>query len=655
MILTPMPPPSQSEPPRPTDSQGTVREALVAAAAWGTVTLAVLLAVRFQRDGFNGFDAYFHVAAARYVWEHGPSTTSLPWTRISLFAEAWGDKEFLFHQFLIPFCIGENPIRGGNVALCVLNALQAATLAFLGVRWTGRAGALLPLLAFGVNRFVFNRFDLLRPHELSVIVLLWSTYAIGRRRYGWLALLAAMYALSYTAWHALFFLCAGAFCLLWFFRREREPWLIVAPAIGLTAGVLLHPAFPASLRVWYYQNIDYYLSSSAVNVGREIFPLSSAVLLGSSAAGIFLFACAALTSRPWHGARPGGRQELVLGGFAGVFSAMFLLSYRFVEYAAPFLACYAFVAFARLFENPTHDERDRRRRAGLFALLLVLAAAFNFLLFRTVAGASYRPQTQFADAAARTAFDAALPDGAHVAAPWDATSRYVFADPAARYLNVLDPVFMKAVDPTLPEQMDALFAGTLPDPADMVRNRLDSEFIAFPRKGHQVLGERLQRDPRFAAVFNGKHHVVFRVAEAKGFVVAWHAAIGGRVDTVNPPPAVAPPADDAFAALPTPHTRWRTFVGPAAPVPSEDTAWWARRDIGVSTAEIRWIDFSAAGTSYVYLDRRLVAVLPADPAATMTFLRFPLSLDPARTNRIEVATLPGRNGHGFVWRERLGP
>jgi hypothetical protein len=44
------------------------------------------------------------------------------------------------------------------------------------------------------------------------------------------------------------------------------------------------------------------------------------------------------------------------------------------------------------------------------------------------------------------AFGRALPAGAKVAAPWVSAEDYMFFAPQGRYLNVLDPIFMRTVD-----------------------------------------------------------------------------------------------------------------------------------------------------------------------------------------------------------------
>jgi hypothetical protein len=232
------------------------------------------------------------------------------------------------------------------------------------------------------NAGVWLRYDLLRPHLASMILLLLAAFAISRSSKMGLALVSFLYPLCYTAWQTLWILCVFVAGLLWLFRREKSWFLIIIPPLGLAAGILAHPTFPANLHVWYYQNIVYFLVKDTVSVGVEIYPLTTAQFLFSSGPALLVLLAAFLTTRPWSGAGPVSRNEIICAGFAIPFSILALLSYRFIEYAAPFLACYLFFVINRLCLNPSSAPALRRRRDCFLVSLLVYAAAFNLLIVR---------------------------------------------------------------------------------------------------------------------------------------------------------------------------------------------------------------------------------------------------------------------------------
>ena len=459
-----------------------VRHALAAAGLWFLLALLLLLALRHNETLLSGSDPYYHLRFAAEVREHGIGTHELPWLRFSVFRDHWGDKEFLFRLFLLPFVGGEDPIQGGLLALSVLNALQAALIAFIGVRWFGKAGALLPILLLGTNTALLPRLNLLRPHNLSLLLLLLATYFIERRAYRRLGLTAAAYTLAYTAAHTLPLLCAGLFFLIALFRKEKEWGLLVYPPLGFLFGFLLHPAFPHNLLIWKITNINFYQDNEAANLGTEIFPLTSAQFLLFSSMSLFLFFAAMLVTRPWHGAPRVERRELILGGLALVFAGLAILGYRFIEYGAPFGMLYAFALFQRLDANPEHPPRHRRIRAVLMPALLGYAVVVNLMIGSLMD--VFETKTRFfKDQNDARAFAEALPHQARVAARWDTTAQYCFAAPHALFLSVVDPVYMHALDPAIYRMATDLFAGLCLDPVEIARGPLASDYIAHIARG----------------------------------------------------------------------------------------------------------------------------------------------------------------------------
>src|SRR5688572_5784877 len=146
--------------------------ALVAALTWAIGATLLLLALRTSHWWLSGDDAWFHIRIAAELRAQGVLYFDhLEWARLSVFGEGWGDKEFLFHVFLIPFA-GGDLLFGAKLALSVLNGITAGLLAWIGVRHAGRAGWLVPLLAVAMTTAFAVRIDQLRPHHLSLILLL---------------------------------------------------------------------------------------------------------------------------------------------------------------------------------------------------------------------------------------------------------------------------------------------------------------------------------------------------------------------------------------------------------------------------------------------------------------------------------------------------
>jgi hypothetical protein len=96
-----------------------------------------------------------------------------------------------------------------------------------------------------------------------------------------------------------------------------------------------------------------------------------------------------------------------------------------------------------------------------------------------------------------------IPEGAKVAAPWDAAEVYVWAAPQARYLNLLDPVFMVVAHPRTYAIQRNIWNGSEPDVPLAVKTYLNSDYIAFPYRKHPRLYRRLMADPRALLLYRG--------------------------------------------------------------------------------------------------------------------------------------------------------
>src|SRR5688572_14819581 len=245
--------------------------AFVAALTWAIGATLLLLWLRTSHWWLSGDDAYYHIRIAADLRAQGVLYFDrLEWARLSVFGERWGDKEFLFHVLLMPFA-GGDLFFGGKLALSLLNGVTAGLLAWIGVRHAGRTGWLVPLLGVAMTTAFAVRMDQLRPHHLSLILLLLFASAAANRRRAWLVILGALFALSYTAWHLPLGLCGLAFAAFFMLRREFRWELLWAPALGTCIGILLHPGFPDNARIWWIQNVQFFLAKDSLNVGTEIF------------------------------------------------------------------------------------------------------------------------------------------------------------------------------------------------------------------------------------------------------------------------------------------------------------------------------------------------------------------------------------------------
>ncbi|HKI87368.1 MAG TPA: hypothetical protein VKA53_11555 [Thermoanaerobaculia bacterium] len=494
-------------------------------------------------------DSYYHLAVAREIARQGIQH-DLPQARFSVMAHGFGDKELLFHLLLVPFAAYDAAL-GGRIALALLDAAILALIAFLSwpaVAWWSLA--LPPLLALGSMQMDW-RLVRLRPELLSLLLLLIGIDLIARGRHRWVGLVAGVYTLAYTAFQALLGLCWLELGFATWVRRKRFSWrLLLYPLLGAGVGLLVHPQFPHNLVVWKIQTFDFFRLKGAFDVGTEILPVTTDVLLMANL-GLWL-AIAVLVGSTRRVERSGkeldalGRQADAWGVAAAVFGLMSLLASRFVVYFFPFLLLWGAFELARRGRTFSAWLRLPGGRRTPTAAALVLVA----LVAAPIAGrelARYRARTALGPHQVRLrdrkALGKALSTGARVAAPWGITPVYMFWAPQARYLDVLDPVFMAVPHPEVYQAEHSLFAGTDPDSPLTIATTLDSNYVAFPINGNRSLAERLDGDPRMKPIERGLQRLYeIRPDANKGFLLDWKLLPGSSLaaPAKAPIPAGAP-------------------------------------------------------------------------------------------------------------------
>lgn len=597
------------------------------ARAWSGPVLIFLLAVVVFGVLFHRLpvlydtDSYYHLAIGRLYGQQGV-IDALPWARLSLMYEGFGDKELLFHLLLAPLASSLPGSEGGRWALTLLNALIAAGLGALGQSVAGRWGLLAPLLVYGGSLQFLFRAIRLRPELLALVLFLAAAWAAGRQRYRLLGVIALLFTLSYTAFHALLGL-AGLWFLQQGWMRRRWAWpLLLYPLLGVLIGLIVHPHFPHNLVVWKVQSFDFFAQKAALDVGREIRPQKSDELLLHNLG--FWLALLALARSQRSASADRRRDEDpaaqpmadVLLVTAAIFGLLYLLMLRFVTYALPF-ALLALLAHLRC-RHGTIGRRVALPGRGHLPLALAIVLALLAGVPRAAAlvrdlAAARGPidrEVEWAD------FGRAVPAGAKVAAEWGSAHLYLFWAPQAAYLNVLDPVFMAVRYPAAYRSERAIFEGREADVPRALVEELDSDFIAFSRF-HQpaLLGARLQADPRLRRGHGGYTLLYEVLPDAnQAFVLDWRVA---------PSAPEMPPAGDAW------RTTWAAYPRAEAPrvravegfvdgarLGPPACRGFARHMEVAATTEIRY-ELAVRGAATLWLDGRRLLFVPAGGDAVL--------------------------------------
>ncbi len=472
-------------------------------------------------------DSYYHLAVARFYAAKGPAAP-IPWTRFSILGGG-ADKDLLFHLLLMPFAAAPDAAIGGRVALAMLNATLATIVGVLASIAIGDVGFLVPLWLWIAAPQFFARVVRVRPELLALAILLLAVLAAARRRFVLLGVLAFAFTTGYTAFQVFGAICAMWFAWSWFRARIPTAALIVAPAIGIAAGLALRPHPLANLHLWYVQNVLFFFNTSRLDVGNEIFPPALLQTLWINAAWIAAMIVLAVLA---HRHRRDGADSVLpyMTIAAIVFDVLFLRMGRMSLYAFPL------TTLAVLFAIGTRV--PARVVAAVLAFTALGALPLNF----------DRQKIQFIEAGATDvseldlfAFGSHVPPGAKVAATWSDAESYAFWAPQGRYLNVLDPIFMAIPYPRQYDAQRRLFQGGDPDIPFTVKRVLDSDYLALDwTLVSGITAQRLRDDPRLQVVYGG-YNLLLRVTSPTNarFVVNWqplpadHDPIRGFVDATS--------------------------------------------------------------------------------------------------------------------------
>ncbi len=483
-------------------------------ALWGLTLLAFVLSLLVFAFLYGSSpviydaDSYYHLAVAREYAQEGMSGP-LKSIRGGLLATRFGDKEVLFHLFLEPFVSRLEPSLGGRLALALLGSSILTIVAHFSLRVVGNWGFLIPFwLLVGSSEFSW-RLVRLRPELLALILILLALWVAGVRRYRWLIVISAIFALSYTAIHAF----VGIFVILFLvnaWARRRWEWrLALFPVVGALIGLLIHPQFPDNLAVWWFQSIEYFRFKGLLDVGTEIRPNFTDVVVMVNLGWFLGLAILWRSTEVGEERDSGDDLWLTFGVGAGVFGGLYLLMSRFSLYFVPLATLWVLFEIYRRGRRWTPwvrlpwRGRVRSSLAWCVCILISLPVAraeLHRYRERTNAGPD---QVRIVD---REAFGQAVPEGGHVLAPWRTTPIYMYYAPQGQYLNVLDPVFLAAADPEADRIQRAVFAGVEPDVPAAAVDGLDSELIAYPvSTGNPTLTQRLLGDPRVEVLHRGSH------------------------------------------------------------------------------------------------------------------------------------------------------
>ena len=428
-------------------------------------------------------DTAYHVAVARLIAEHGV-LDQFPWTPFSYLADRYADKELFFHFLLVPVSRLSYPLAAQLVGTLLGTLLLAVFYWVLREEDVECPG--LWTLAMLVSSGAFlMRFALVRPHLLSITLMMAIAWAAIHEKRRVLGLLCFLYPFCYIAWHAVLILL-----LLVEASRLLAQRTISVRNLGVAAGamalaVLAHPNFPANTQVFWIANAEVLLRKAWGNeggfaLGKELAPLGPETMLRFFASPLLVLGAALVPAIR--------RRAESLSGFAFLvgaiaFAGLTFRSQRFVEYSVPF----CFLAGATSLRS--------MRAPALLSLTVAMFAAT--LLFGSQRLRDFPLREDLFPSERAESIRKIVPEGAQVfTCGWELTGEMMLALPERKFLVALDPVFFWAKDADLYRTwFDAVHRSPV-DLAKIIQTRFRAGFVLCEATLENLALIRRLRDSR---------------------------------------------------------------------------------------------------------------------------------------------------------------
>lgn len=484
-------------------------------------------------------DLSYHLALSKMSAQQG-----LPRTLQQAEDIGWGqkfpEKEFLFHRVsTILYRLGGESVVESMVP--IFAGLTFLLLLFAVSRFVPFVVAVLIVLGGVVltDPFVW-RMSLLRPQILAIFLFAAAVFGLLVER-RWIVVLSCFaFPLAY---HAIYLLAVpivlSPFLSSKKGRRRFDEALIGCGALAL--GVILNPYFPQSLGMgWRHLQIALLElgTQNRMDFGNELIPWPTDVFL----ANLLYFVAVILLSlgRLLALARksrvevfnPEVRRLSYLLILSSAFWALAMKNPRAIEYAVPVSTLLLAVALNGVVFN--------------YRIILTAACLTLLLQFSSMRGLYEKLRTPVMPTA-RTAVERAL----H-AVPVDPTRNKVFncnwsdgsyifhLRPDLKFVDLLDPSFLRVQSAAKYEGRQALLAGAIADAHTLVRRDFSADYVLCRAPAAVA---RLARDPGFRQIYPpilgsaGKEYSVFEVAPRnvadRAFASKYEAAALPSMDSLN--------------------------------------------------------------------------------------------------------------------------
>ena len=470
----------------------------------------LIFLIQLCAPGFVGIDAYYHVKVSELMMQHG-ILKDFPWTQVSIWKDKFADKEFLFHVYLMPFLrVFPDLMVAGKVAISVLGGVLFCLFYRLLNQFQIRHALIWTLIAFGVNSNFLQRMCMIRPHVLSVLLILLFVESLWNRRLWKLLLISVLYPLAYTAAHFLVFITLIYVAILWIHQRELKMSFLLLTLVGITFGLVIHPQFPNNLKTWYVQNALLPVFNWGNNqefwfVG-EVKSQPISTFIGVNGITLFLWGIAMtflILNR-----RNLSSISVFIFILASIFLVMTIVSMRFVEYWMPFTALSVALGITAIspLKSSVLKTGLKIGYVGLLSFSLVMYVLAMLLI-------PLRFPLKLEGSAHWLKVN--TPEKAIIfTSNWSDFPVLFYFNTENYYLFGLDPVYCYAYDNDVWDLWVSVVSGQSENPSQKIKDVFRSNYVLCTRDSEEpgyALTKQLLQENQTDIVYEDEYHHIFRL------------------------------------------------------------------------------------------------------------------------------------------------
>jgi len=476
-------------------------------AIWAVFVLFLAL-IQFSTPNMPDNDGFYHIKLAYLMRTEGIKPAFL-WLPLSILnPREFYDHHFLFHIALIPFTFG-NLVQGAKWAAVLFASLALLSAWNLLKNQRVPYGTLWALGLLAISEAFLYRMSITRAQSLSLAVLMLGLDWLLRKRYHRLAALSFVYVWLYDAFPLLIVAAGVHVVASLIIERKLDIRPLLYTGIGTTLGLVINPYFPHNIVFAVQHILPKMMDTTAVRVGSEWYPYTTAQLLGNS-----LLALAAFLSGAFSLGLSSKRMDLrtlISFGLTCLFGLMLLQARRFVEYFPAFALVFAAFAWAPVIANFRPQKHLLRYVPALLLALTLLPSAWMTLIAARASIRSSKPYQTYARASAWLATN--TPAGSRIfQTDWDDFPRLFYHNTHNTYLIGLDPTYMQIYDENLYKLWVSVTQGKVEEPSSVIQQEFGTNYVLTDLR-HEDFLEQAANDPNMVEMYRDEDAVIFQVTD----------------------------------------------------------------------------------------------------------------------------------------------